>query len=211
MTDLDRALAEVFSDLADDAPHDPALAQGVRQRARRRGLATAVAAAAACAAAVGGVAVLEHGRGGSAQVATTVPTPTTPAPRSPAPACDGKARMAVVPEWARAGFSDPEPVAPLVRSRSGNVVAILFGRQLWSPPRKDVNNKVLWVWRQPIEGGSGPVTMTAQLMGTDRVVTSGLPLPAGPSIVDLPLPGCWRITLHASGGTDTIDLDYARP
>ena len=210
MADLDRALGEVFSDLADDAPHDPALARGVRQRARRRGLATAAAAAAACAAAVGGVAVLEHGRGGSAQVATTVPV-TTPAPATPVPACDGKARMAVVPDWARAGFSDPEPVAPLVRSRSGNVVAILFGRQLWSPPRKDVNNKVLWVWRQPIGGGSGPVTMTAQLMGTDRVVTSGLPVPAGPSIVDLPLPGCWRITLHASGGTDTIDLDYARP
>jgi hypothetical protein len=208
MTDLDRALTEVFSDLADEAPHDPGLARRVRQRAGRRGAVTVAASAAAFAAAVTGVVVLEHGRGGS-----TSPTVAT----APAPACDGTPRMAVVPDWARAGFSNPEPVAPLVTSRSGNVVAILFGKQLWSPPRKDVSNKVLWVWRQALGsggssgGGGGEITMTAQLVGTDRVVTTGLPPPVGPSTVDLPLPGCWRITLHAPGGTDTIDLDYARP
>jgi hypothetical protein len=53
--------------------------------------------------------------------------------------------------------------------------------------------------------------MTAQLAGTDTVVTAGLPRPEGPSTVDLPAPGCWRITLTSPGGTDTIDLDYARP
>jgi hypothetical protein len=202
MTDLDRALTDMFSELADDAPHDPLLALRVRQRARRRGAATVAGAAAACAVLVAGAAVIERGRDGSTSpaVATT-----------PAPACDGTARSQALPGWARDGFTDPEPIVPFVRSRSGNVVAILFGGRLWSPPRKDVSNKVLWVWRQMQGGAGGEVTMTAQLVGTRTVVTTGLPRPEGPSTVDLPLPGCWRITLRSPGGTDTIDLDYARP
>jgi hypothetical protein len=201
MTDLDRALTDVFSELADDAPHDPGLARRVRQRARLRGTTRLVGVAAACAVLVAGAAVVERGRSGSGSTVAT----------TPAPACDGTPRSEVVPDWARAGFSDPQPVAPLVHSRSGNVVAILFGGHLYSPPRRGLSNKVLWVWRQVPGGGTGDVTMTAQLAGTDKVVTTGLPRPEGPSTVDLPLPGCWRITLHSPAGTDTIDLDYARP
>ena len=202
MTDLDRALTDAFSELADSAPHDPGLALRVRQQARRRATAIVAGAAAACTALVAGGAVVEHGRDGSRSqaVATT-----------PAPACDGTPRSQVLPEWARTGFTDPEPLVPFVRSRSGNVVAILFGGRLWSPPRGDVSNKVLWVWRQMPGGATGDVTMTAQLVGTSKVVTTELPRPEGPSTVDLPLPGCWRITLRSPGGTDTIDLDYARP
>jgi hypothetical protein len=207
MNDLDRALTEVFSELADSAPHDPALALRVRQRARARGTARLVGVAAACAVLVAGAAVLEHGRGGSGSTVAT----------SPSPACDGTPRSEILPQWARGGFSDPNPVVPFVRSRSGNVVAILFGGRLWSPPRKDVSNKVLWVWREEpgmasaTAGTGGALQMTARLAGTDTVVTTGLPRPAGPSTVDLPQPGCWRITLSWPGGTDTIDLDYARP
>jgi hypothetical protein len=172
----------------------------VWRRGRRRGLATVVGTAAASAVAVTGVVVAEHGRGRSASpaVATT-----------PAPACDGTPRTGVLSGWARTGFSDPQPVVPFVRSRSGNVVAILFGGQLRSPPRKD--NKILWVWRQMPGGATGDVRMTAQLVGTDTVVTTGLPRPEGPSAVDLPAPGCWRITLHSPRRADTLDLDYARP
>ena len=208
MTDLDRALTEVFAELAEKAPHDPALARRVRQRARRRGTAALVGIAAACALLVAGGVVVQRARNASepAAVATT-----------PAPACDGTPMSQVLPDWARGGFTDPEPVVPFVRSRSGNVVAILFGGHLYSPPRKDVSNKVLWVWRDvpgtagDAGGTGGDLTMTAQLAGTHTVVTRGLPQPAGPSTVDLPQPGCWRITLHSPGGTDTIDLDYVRP
>lgn len=196
MNDFDRALADVFADLADTAPHDPALAGRVRGRARRRSiLAVAGVTAAACAAAVAGVAVVGHDQR-VAQVAA-------------APACDGRPTTAVLPEWARGGFTDPRPVIPFVRSRSGDVVGILFGGELWSPPRQDVSNKVLWVWRAVPGGATGDVTMTAQLAGTSRVVTTGLPRPEGPSTVDLPAAGCWRITLKSPRGTDTIDLDYA--
>jgi hypothetical protein len=202
MTDLDRALADVFSELAERAPHDSGLAWRVRRRARRRGTATAAGAAVAGVLLVGGTVIVEHGRDRSTSPAVTA---------TPAPACDGTPTSQVLPEWARTGFTDPEPVVPFVRSRSGNVVAILFGGRLWSPPRKDVSNKVLWVWREMPGGATGDVTMTAQLVGTRTVVTMGLPRPEGPSTVDLPLAGCWRITLRSPGGTDTIDLDYARP
>jgi hypothetical protein len=202
MTDLDRALTEVFSELAETAPHDPALASRVRQRARRRGRVSVVGAVAACAVVVAGAVLVEH-RPNS--------TPTPPVAVPAAPACDGTPTSQVLPEWARAGFSDARPVVPFVRSRSGRVVAILFGGRLWSPPREDVSNKVLWVWQQAPGGATGDVTMTAQLAGTGTVVTTGLPRPEGPSTVDLPQAGCWRITLRSPAGTDTIDLDYARP
>ena len=138
MTDLDRALTEVFSELAESAPHDPALAWRVRQRARRRGTAAIVGIAAACALLVAGGVVVQRVRNASEPAAVAA---------TPAPACDGTPTSQVLPDWARGGFTDPEPVVPFVRSRSGNVVAILFGGHLYSPPRKDVSNKVLWVWR----------------------------------------------------------------
>ena len=33
----------------------------------------------------------------------------------------------------------------------------------------------------------------------------------GPSIVDLPTAGCWRITASWSGQRDRLELDYRRP
>jgi len=33
----------------------------------------------------------------------------------------------------------------------------------------------------------------------------------GPSFVDLPEPGCWRLTLTWADRTDTLDLEYVRP
>jgi hypothetical protein len=32
----------------------------------------------------------------------------------------------------------------------------------------------------------------------------------GPSIVDLPSPGCWALTLRWSGHVDHLDLEYRR-
>ena len=99
---------------------------------------------------------------------------------------------------------------PFVRSTSGNVVAILFGGQLTSPPRPDVSNKVLWVWRE-LPAALPDIKATARLDGTGPPVTDGLPAPAGPSSVDLPAPGCWRVTLSWPGGSDTIDLHAVAP
>jgi len=48
-----------------------------------------------------------------------------------------------------------------------------------------------------------------QLVGptVERVIAAG----PGPSIVDLPQAGCWRLRLTWSGAIDTLDLVYRAP
>jgi hypothetical protein len=204
MNDLDDLLPDVFTEVARQAPYDPDLAGTVRRRARRGSLARAGAAALATAAVVAvGFAVLPDGpRTGSPPASDQTVAVT--------PACEAALTRGVLPDWARTGFSDPEPVMPFVRSRSGNVVAILFVDSLYSPPRPGVNNKVLWVWRQ-LPAAGPDIRMTARLGGDGPAVTAGLPSPAGPSYVDLPSPGCWRVTLSWPGGSDTLDLGVQPP
>ena len=204
MNDLDDVLSGALRQLADRAPHDPDLATTIRRRVRRRRLVLASAAAVATSAvAVTGVVALPDGglRGSPAASSGTV---------TAAPSCSAPGTRALLPEWARGGFSDPEPVMPFVLSSSGNVVAILFGDTLTSPPRPDVANKVLWVWRNP-PLISTQARMTARLDGTGRPVTAGLPSPVGPSYVDLPAPGCWHVTLTWPGGSDTLKLSVVSP
>jgi hypothetical protein len=204
MNDLDDLLTDVFTEAARDAPHDPDLVGTIRRRVRRgrllRGGATAAVAIAVIAA---GFSVLPD-RPGTGSPPASEPSVTV------VPACEDRVTRAVLPEWARAGFSEPEPVMPFVRSQSGNVVAIIFSEPLFAPPRPDANNKVLWVWRE-LSVASSDVRMTARLDGTGPAVTMGLPSPVGPSIVDLPSPGCWRVTLSWPGGSDTLDLVARRP
>jgi hypothetical protein len=109
----------------------------------------------------------------------------------------------VLPEWARTGFSDPKPKMPHVLSRGGEIMAILFGDPLTSPPLPDRANKVLWVPRKT------PLTYT-QLSITatngDRTVQRKVDL--GPSYVDLPAAGCWKLTVSWPGHTDALNLGY---
>ena len=120
--------------------------------------------------------------------------------------------MGVLPTWARAGFAEPEPAVAHVLSRSGEVVAILFGYPLASPPREGINNKVLWVHR---DGSTSPVEISGQRMeGTTPMgepVARRLDGGFGPSIVDLPEAGCWRLSLTYGDRIDSIDLEYAAP
>jgi len=203
MNDLDDQLAGAFERLAERAPHHPDLAGLTRRRARRRRTITATVLAAAPVLAATGLWVLPngpfHSKGGTGDVAVTSEPP-----------CQSVVTRAVLPEWARTGFSDAKPVMPFVRSASGKVVAILFTGDLASPPRKDVANKVLWVWQQPPADVTS-IHASARLNGTGPVVTAGLPTPAGPSYVDLPSPGCWRLTLTWPGGSDSIDLRAVPP
>jgi hypothetical protein len=204
MNDLDDLLTDVFADLAHQAPHDPDLAGTVHRRVRRGRLVRGgVTVAATIAVIAAGLVILPGGP-------RTGTPPASGQTVTVAPACDAGVTRGVLPDWARGGFSDPKPVMPYVRSQSGNVVAILFGDPLSSPPRPDVSNKILWVWRLPPDVGQ-TVRLTARLNGTGPAVTKGLPSPVGPSIVDLPSPGCWRMTLTWSGGSDTIDLAVAGP
>ena len=120
--------------------------------------------------------------------------------------------MGVLPTWARAGFAEQEPAAAHVSSGSGEVVAILFGYPLTSPPREGFSNKILWVHR---DGPTSPVEIVGQRM--EGLATVGEPVVRrldggfGPSIVDLPEAGCWRLSLTYGDRIDSIDLEYVAP
>jgi hypothetical protein len=126
-------------------------------------------------------------------------------------ACRDGVRDAVLPSWARAGFSEREPRVPHAVGRDGRIAAVVFGHPLTSPPLRDRANKILWVPREPLTAPAA-LTVDAQRMeGAEavgepvrRVIEDG----PGPSTVDLPAPGCWRLTLRWADGVDALDLRY---
>jgi hypothetical protein len=111
----------------------------------------------------------------------------------------------VLPSWATAGFSDPHPALPHVVGDRGRIAALVFGYPLQSPPGATRANKILWVTRRP-PAALGPLRIQARL--GSRVVTRTVAGGPGPSIVNLPARGCWRVTLRWPGGSDTMQLRY---
>jgi hypothetical protein len=196
MTDLDRLLADTFDDLAAQAPHDPVLAAAVLTRARRGRLAAGAALAGLAAATAAAIAIVGIGPD----------TRDAAGPGATAAPCRSSVVTGVLPVWARAGFSDREPVMPYVTSASGGIVGILF-EPLTGPPRDASGDKVLWVWQDLQIGG---VHAVARLDGSGPPVSFADNV-TGPSSVSLPSPGCWRVTITWKGGSDTIDLEAARP
>jgi hypothetical protein len=129
-------------------------------------------------------------------------------------ACASQVADAVLPEWARAGFSGSHPRLPYALSRNGRIAAIVFGYPLLSPPAKNRNNKILWVERHPSQAPTALWIHAQRMTGmrpighpVTRIVAHG----PGPSIINLPAAGCWRLTLTWSGRSDTLDLRYVKP
>jgi len=119
-------------------------------------------------------------------------------------ACTGNVVTAPLPSWARTGFSPAGYRTPHVIGRHGRILAVLFVTlRVHQPP--DVGNKVLWVSNT----GYGPLHIRATLEGTTRTVTRTLPDGPGPSYVDMPAAGCWRMTLTWAGHSDALALEYA--
>jgi hypothetical protein len=116
----------------------------------------------------------------------------------------GTVDRGVLPDWARAGFSDPHPKAPHVMARNGEITAILFGDPLSSPPDPQRGNKILWVARRTPPLGDLRITARQGERTVTRVVARG----PGPSIIDLPAAGCWDLTLRWSGHSDEMSLAY---
>lgn len=124
--------------------------------------------------------------------------------------CATIVREDVLPVWMRAGFQTKSPRIPHVVGRSGQIGGVLFGWPLMSPPAAARDNKILWVSRRPSSRAALWIRMqrmegTASVGAPVRKIISGGP---GPSIVDVPSPGCWRLTLTWSGRRDTLDLRY---
>jgi hypothetical protein len=126
----------------------------------------------------------------------------------PAASCGSPVSTDALPTWARTGFSWDGSGMQHVFGARGEIVAILFGAPLRSPSDPDRGNKILWVSRQPVELGDR-LQISGVLDGTNVRFSQTIEGGPGPSIVDLPRPGCWRLTLAWSGRTDTMDLTYA--
>ena len=145
-------------------------------------------------------------------VALTLDGCTSEPPRSApvsAPHCTTSPPATVLPTWARVGFSDPEPAMPHVVGDGGDITAILWAEKdpLTAPPAEGRNNKVLWVAR--VGGGDGPLQIDAVLTDTGRTATREVEPAPGPSILDLPEPGCWSLDLTWGSHHDHLVLGYA--
>jgi hypothetical protein len=78
---------------------------------------------------------------------------------------------------------------------------------LHSPPLQDRRDKILWVSKIPL-AAPDPLVIVATLAGGTRTVTVSVPGGPGPSIINLPVPGCWTFHLSWSGHTDELKLRY---
>jgi hypothetical protein len=125
--------------------------------------------------------------------------------------CAASVRTGVLPVWMRAGFQTREPRVAHVVGRSGRIGGVVFGWPLVSPPRETRSNKILWVSRRSTVSRAALWIRLQRMEGAAAVgapvrrVVAGGP---GPSIVDVPAPGCWRLTLTWAGRSDTLDLNY---
>lgn len=140
----------------------------------------------------------------------------SPPPVAPLPGAGGAETAFVcsqpivspLPVWARTGFTPPDQPVAHVLSAEGHIVAVPFGWPLRSKQPEGRSNKVLWVADRD-EGG--PMTIDARRESDPGPVHRELPDGPGPSTVDLPGQGCWRLDLSWPGGRDRIYLEYLGP
>ena len=199
------ALRRAMHTEAHDHQLDPATATAVLDRleaktATPRRRAREHLAIAAVSAVVAGVAVSVYALrdlGGRSAHTATPPASS---------ACNGAVVTSALPIWARAGFSPNAYVNPHVTGASGDIIGVLFADPLRAPQTPGMNNKILWVAK---DHGTGPLHIRARLEGSSQQVTRTVTGGPGPSIIDMPAPGCWQLTLTWSGHTDTTALPYA--
>lgn len=173
-----------------------------RRRQRRRWLAVGVAVAAVLGGAAVAVGVAGHPRSQvAARASAAVPAASN--------GCIGQPPVSSLPVWARSGFTPPDLAMPHVMGAAGNIVAILWAPRdaLHAPPLQNRTNKILWVSRIPL--AASDLVIKATLADSTRTATVSVPGGPGPSIIDLPAPGCWTLQLSWSGHTDELKLLYS--
>lgn len=140
--------------------------------------------------------------------ASATATASSTASRAPTAACRTTYPSKVLPPWARVGFSEEEPSVPHVVSDKGDMAAIVWASRgpLASPPSADRSNKILWVAR--VGAADGPLRITAVRAGTGQTVRRTVEPAPGPSIIDLPAPGCWSFDLTWGRHHDHLQLGY---
>lgn len=146
-------------------------------------------------------------------VALAAPVLGALASRARVAPCSPRVHKGLLPVWMRGGFGPGTRITYEV-GRHGAIGAVLWNKPLNAPPAKHESNKILWVPRHPSKSVA-PLWIKMQRMdGTRlvgapvrRIITTG----PGPSLVDAPSAGCWRLTLTWSGRRDTLDLSYVPP
>jgi hypothetical protein len=143
-------------------------------------------------------------------LAVALPSAAQAASDAVAP-CRATVAQQVVPPWARTGFSEKRPHMPQTLGRAGSIDAIVFGYPLYAPSLVNRSNKILWVSKLPVRD-MATLRITAQRMQGTRLigapVTRSVVGGPGPSIIDMPSAGCWRLSLAWSGHHDNLDLSY---
>jgi hypothetical protein len=196
MSQLADGLSGALAELGDEAPHDDDLAGRVRAGARRRRLLT-----------VGPIAAVLAVFLILAAVWVNRPSDTT-AVAAPPSACTAL-QTGPLPVWARAGFSSPEG-NPYQLSTDGEMAAVVFANPLLAPADPERANKILWVAEQtPAFTDTLVIDGTREGDGLQHSVDIGSA--PGPSYVDMPAPGCWRLTLTWGTHSDTINLLWSSP
>ena len=107
------------------------------------------------------------------------------------------------PSWSAPAWSDSSPGFKLPYSlASGDSAAAFFWVRLRAGHPIDPANKILWVMRYPRHGS--PLRILARYGATPALVArSSWPADSSPgeiypSYLNLPKPGCWRLTLRWS-------------
>jgi hypothetical protein len=150
---------------------------------------------------------------GALAALAALPAATAGASSSPPALCSPAVSDGVLPPWARTGFSEARPKIAHITGRSGSIVAILFAQPLEAPPAKTHNNKILWVAKVGTTTSTNLRIGAQRMVGARRVgssVTRVVDGGPGPSIIDLPAAGCWRLALRWAGHVDTLDVRYAQ-
>jgi hypothetical protein len=116
--------------------------------------------------------------------------------------------------WARTGFTSPDQSVRQVQGVNGLILGVVFGDPLRAPAEQGHGNKILWRTApsdvSPSPAPTNPdLTIHASLNGSDVSVDQVVAGGPGPSIVEVPRPGCWTLTLTWSGRTDRLAIPFA--
>jgi hypothetical protein len=150
-------------------------------------------------------AVAVVGAGSGLLAAQLAGAPQAVTPGASAAGCVSPVPVRPLPAWARSGFTGANPSAPYVLGEDGDIAGVVFGERLHLDATSGPQNKILWIARS---GAAAPLRIEATLDNSEGTVRRELPGGTGPSILDLPAAGCWRVALHWGNQSDTVWLRY---
>jgi hypothetical protein len=132
-------------------------------------------------------------------------TPTTSS-TSVSASCQAAVRHGPLPVWARTGFEPADQPVRYVIGERRTIVGVVFGYPLVAGTRQDgKGNKILWVGKS---ADGTDLDITARLNGSDVEVKRSVSGGPGPSLIDLPRPGCWTLDLSWGSGHDRMAVPY---